>query len=297
MELHDITGNENSVSAHKFGFFLCMAGEAKILLGHRIYDLSRYTLCIYTPNSYFQIMYQSEDLDGIVESIDVDDINETVNKVNLQNRLIIRNSPCINISSRDAEDFVELYNVLHKNDCKSTQSQNGVLDNIALELAQCLRATICVKVFELYFKNCQTANDIPAKDTKIFDRFIMDLYKNCHSQRTVQYYADRQHLSPYYFSNIIRAQSGMGALQWIASVTMNYAKQYLLSQDMSIKEIAERLNFPDQSSFGRFFKQHEGCTATQFRTSHRRSNRIDLFPNHYDGAGSDKQASNYNSWC
>ena len=272
MELHDLTGDRNTVSAHRFGFFLCMEGEARILLGQRIYDITKHTLCIYTPNSYFQILYQSENFAGIVESIDVDDINESVNRINLQERLIIRNAPCIKISSQDAAEFVELYNVFSKSNSKPPQSQDGVLCNIASELTQCLRATICMKIFELYFKNHRTAIDTPAKDTKIFDRFIMDLYKNCHSQRTVQYYADLQHLSPYYFSNIIREQSGMGALQWIVSVTMSYAKQYLLSQDMSIKEIANRLNFPDQSSFGRFFKQHEGYTATQFRAKHRRSN-------------------------
>lgn len=100
---------------------------------------------------------------------------------------------------------------------------------------------------------------------EILNKFLVSVYENCHVQRTVQYYADEQHLSPYYFSSIIKERSGKSALQWICDVTMILSRQYLECSEMSIKEIAERLNFPVQSTFGRYFKRQEGCSPSEFR--------------------------------
>lgn len=85
------------------------------------------------------------------------------------------------------------------------------------------------------------------KDDVILNRFLVSVYENCKKQRSVQYYANEQNLSPYYFSSIIREKSGKSALQWIGNITMIFSRQYLKCSDMSIKEIADCLNFPDQS--------------------------------------------------
>lgn len=128
-----------------------------------------------------------------------------------------------------------------------------------------LRYALCLKVLEAYFGNKPVEAMPQNKEDAILNRFLVSVYENCHRQRTVQYYADEQHLSPYYFSSIIRERSGRSALQWIGNVTMTFSRQYLECSEMSIKEIADRLNFPDQSSFGRYFKQHEGCSPSEFR--------------------------------
>ena len=59
-----------------------------------------------------------------------------------------------------------------------------------------------------------------------------------HQLRTVQYYTDLQHLSPYYFSTFTKAKSGKSAMQWIENVTMTFIQQLLENSDKSIKEKA-----------------------------------------------------------
>lgn len=103
------------------------------------------------------------------------------------------------------------------------------------------------------------------RDDAVCNRFLVSVYENCHRHRTVQYYAGEQNLLPYYFSSIIRERSVKSALQWISDVTMIFSRQYLECTEMSVKEIADRLCFPDQSAFCRFFKHHEGCTPSEFR--------------------------------
>ena len=46
---------------------------------------------------------------------------------------------------------------------------------------------------------------------------------------------------------------------------MTAARRMLDSPALSIKEIAEQLNFPDQSVFGRYFRRQEGISPGQYR--------------------------------
>ena len=82
------------------------------------------------------------------------------------------------------------------------------------------------------------------REDKIVNRFLVALYENYHMQRTVQFYADLQHLSPYYFSSIIKEKSGKSAMQWIENVTMTFMRQHIEDSDMSLKQIAELPIFP-----------------------------------------------------
>ena len=38
---------------------------------------------------------------------------------------------------------------------------------------------------------------------------------------------------------------------------------------MSVKEIAATLNFPEPSTFGRYFKHYMGCTPGEYREANR----------------------------
>ena len=110
------------------------------------------------------------------------------------------------------------------------------------------------------------------REDKVVNRFLVSLYEHYHQQRTVQFYAELQHLSPYYFSSIIKGRSGKSAMQWIESVTMTFARQYLENSDMSLKQISDQLSFPDQSTFGRYFKQREGCSPSEYRNKRQKAN-------------------------
>ncbi|MSB60929.1 helix-turn-helix domain-containing protein, partial [Paeniclostridium sordellii] len=42
-------------------------------------------------------------------------------------------------------------------------------------------------------------------------------------------------------------------------------KALLSSSTLSIQEISDRLNFANQSFFGKYFKQHVGISPTEYR--------------------------------
>lgn len=251
LNIDDLLANEQTVSVHKYGFYLCLEGTARILLGKNVYRLTRGCLCIYTPNTMFHVLERSDDLRGILGEYGVDTFFPIVSTIDIRKRLQIRREPCVEISDNQAERIVQLIDVMNA----ETSEQ----------CARYLRYAVCVKIMETYFSNTPMPAMEQDREDAIMNRFLVSLYENYHRHRTVQFYADEQHLSPYYFSSIIKGKSGMSVMQWIERVTMTFARQYLGNSDLSVKQISELLNFPDQSTFGRYFKQREGCSPSEYR--------------------------------
>lgn len=264
--IDELNANHYKVSVHKYGFFLCKRGTARIMLGNKTYLISENHLCIYTPNTFFQILEKSDELDGILQEDSVDVYYPAVSSINIRKRLSMRDNPIVVISQKEADNIMSLIDSLNRNmEISDDKKDNETIVSIHENYLVYLRYAICLSVCEAYFSN----NPVPAvtqdREDAIFNQFLISVYAHCHKERTVRFYADEQHLSPYYFSTIIRAKSGKSAMQWIENVTMTYARQYLNDSTISIKQIAERLSFPDQSTFGRYFKHREGCSPSEYR--------------------------------
>lgn len=263
--IDELNANHYRVSAHKYGFFLCMKGSARIVLGNKTYMVSRNHLCIYTPNTFFQILEKSDDLDGKLHEDAVDAYYPAVSSINIKKRVLMRENPVVAISDAEAGNIIILSDTLSRGLTGGEKAGSETVDDIHENYLTYLRYALCLNVCEAYFRNSPVEAMPQDREEVIFNKFLLSVYDHCHNQRTVQYYAGEQNLSPYYFSSIIRNKSGKSALQWIENVTMTYARQYLNDSATSIKEIAVRLSFPDQSTFGRYFKQHEGCSPSEYR--------------------------------
>ena len=89
------------------------------------------------------------------------------------------------------------------------------------------------------------------KKDVIFQNFMLALFRLYRKERDVAYYAKMQHITPRYFSTIIKEKSGNSALQWIVQMVITEAKQLLEGSDLSIKEIAE----PAELSYAVFLRK------------------------------------------
>ena len=110
--------------------------------------------------------------------------------------------------------------------------------------------------------------ETPVRTTRqrqMFEQF-MKLAVNDHAkEHLVGYYADKMCVTPKYLSKIVKEASGRSVPEWLSELLILDAKNMLRHTDMTIKEISARLNFPSQSFFFRFFKNHTGQTPTQYR--------------------------------
>lgn len=96
-------------------------------------------------------------------------------------------------------------------------------------------------------------------------RFLVLLSENNVKERSVRYYANRLCISPKYFSMAVREETGKTPSEWIREQLTERIRHLLLETDYSIKEICNLLDFPNPSFFGKFTKQHLGCSPLEFR--------------------------------
>lgn len=96
--------------------------------------------------------------------------------------------------------------------------------------------------------------------------FLNLLRKHVRTERSVNFYAEKLHVTPGYLSKVLKEISNTSARQIIEDSVALEARDLLLKTSLSISEIAYMLNFSDQSFFGKFFKKKMKMTPKKFRT-------------------------------
>ena len=88
---------------------------------------------------------------------------------------------------------------------------------------------------------------------------------------SVKTFADKCYLSPNYFGDLVKKETGKTPLEFIQQKVIDIAKDELQSTDVLISEVAYRLGFQSSQHFNRYFKRCTGMTPTQYRKHSRQS--------------------------
>lgn len=97
------------------------------------------------------------------------------------------------------------------------------------------------------------------------ERFRELLVEKCRHHRSVAFYARELCVTPDYLSRVVREYDGSSAMKWIVNAVVTEAKYLMLQPEKTINQIAYELNFPDQSTFGKFFKKNTGIGPKEYR--------------------------------
>ena len=102
---------------------------------------------------------------------------------------------------------------------------------------------------------------------RMSDRFISLVQKNFRSERFLDFYANEMSITPKHLSRTVKQQTGFTAVEWIERFVILEAKVMLRSSNMTIQQIADELNFPSQSFFGKYFKKSVGVSPKEYRNT------------------------------
>lgn len=101
----------------------------------------------------------------------------------------------------------------------------------------------------------------------LYGKFMDLVFANCNKHRDVTFYADKLCITQRYLAEITNAVSGVSPKEDIDYAIIHEIKLMLGFTNMSVQEIAFKMNFPDQSYLGRFFRRHTGMSPIQYRKS------------------------------
>lgn len=132
--------------------------------------------------------------------------------------------------------------------------------NIELLLDYCLR---------FYDRQFTTRTPVNKGILMKFEEMLNDYFQSDKPQEmglpTVKYFAAAVNLSPNYFGDLVKKETGRTAQEYIQNKLVNVAKQEMLASDKSISEIAYCLGFQYPQHFARIFKKAVGTTPTAYR--------------------------------
>lgn len=249
------------------GIFFCRRGWVEVSLEDKHFHIKPGDIYIYMASTLVHLLHKSEDAEGVMVEVDLDYILPIVNKVmNVENQLFMREHPCISLSEEQCTHLGYLLdNLWERIKTEGGQEGNAQYRHLKLELIKSMGQTLCYEVLNIYFTNQPLQPLSQTKKDVVFQNFMLALFRYYRRERDVSFYAGMQHITPRYFSTLIKEKSGSSALQWIVRMVITEAKQLLEGSDLSIKEIADQLNFPTQSFFGKYFKQYVGISPKEYR--------------------------------
>lgn len=162
----------------------------------------------------------------------------------------------------DTENFK-----LNRNDfaiycrCLYSYMKKGPYQTEMIELFNQVASYLDMSILEKYK---QQKNNRRIRSEEIFERFILDVKEYCSLHRDVRFYADKLSVSSKYLSQISKEISNKTANDWINEFVILEIKSLLKSTNLTIKEISYRMNFTNQSFFGKYFKKHLGIAPKKY---------------------------------
>lgn len=124
---------------------------------------------------------------------------------------------------------------------------------------------LLLRIREIYRVHIRQINKTINRQDQLAMQFKRMVEKNFMQWRSVQTYAEKLHVSPNHLSDAVRQSTGRSPLDVIHDTIYLEAKAQLRSSEKTIVEIAQELNFEDQSHFSHFIKKRSGLPPQQLR--------------------------------
>lgn len=124
----------------------------------------------------------------------------------------------------------------------------------------------CVRFYDRQFITRSHVNkDILVRFEKLIDEYFESEKTQLYGLPSVKYFADQISLSPGYFGELIKKETGKSAQEYIQLKLMDIAKDKLHDNSLSISEIAYILGFKYPQHFTRLFKSVTGQSPNEYR--------------------------------
>lgn len=124
----------------------------------------------------------------------------------------------------------------------------------------------CMRFYERQFVTRAKVNrDVLVKFEELLDIYFQSDKPQTEGLPTVKYFADKVNLSPNYFGDLIKKETGQTAQEYIQGKLINVAKEKILASQKTVSEIAYELGFQYPQHLSRLFKKRVGCTPNEFR--------------------------------
>lgn len=171
--------------------------------------------------------------------------------------------PVMRITPDEAHIFGQYCELLHQ----TTLSADSFFSK---PIARCIIAALTYQLIECASRRVPdtVSEETPRSRRKSYIHDFLSLVQRYHRrERSVAFYASRLFITPKYLSLIIKQNTGRSAAEIIDEYVILEAKSLLRYSGKNIQQISYELNFPNQSTFGKYFKHLTGLSPSEYQRS------------------------------
>lgn len=252
---------KQAVKIETYMVVLCVKGKASLYINEKFHEIQANDLFICHPN----IMLESSMISIDFECRCILFSNEYIRQLsmiasgNWDIKLFLDKNPILPLQPSEAELFIQYYNLLRvKTTDTSRKHQKEMLD--------CLMQAFLYEFTDSIERFIKLKPPTYNSAESLFKDFISILSSSYPKNRMVSYYAARLYVTPKYLSAVCKEVSGQTASEIINHYVVQDIQYLLKKSEKNIKEIANELDFPNLSFFGKYVRKHLGISPKQYRT-------------------------------
>lgn len=247
--------------------FLKQVNCGDLKYGRNYYDYQEGTLVFVSPGQTIDVenkvdYYQPAGY-GLVFHPDLIRGTSLAKLMNDYNFFSYNTSEALHLSEKERQLVLDCFSKIEieLKQAIDKHSKKLIASNIELFL------NYCERFYDRQFITRDNANKgIVEKFEELLNSYFSSDKPHTLGLPSVAHYAGELNLSPNYFGDLIKKETGKSAQEYIQNKIIDAAKNKIFDSSKTINEIAYELGFKYPQHFTRFFKQHVGNTPNEYRS-------------------------------
>lgn len=247
-----------------YALFIKHGISCKLRYGRQNYDYQKGTVVSFAPGQLVQVDIEdeemSQDVSGLIFHPDLIYGTSLADKMSKYSFFSYEQCEALHLSEQELQILTQcLRNIQMEMEHPVDQHSRDLLCvYVELFLDYCLR---------FYDRQFYTRSKVNSDVLQRFEQEL-NLYFQSNPVKelpSVRYFANKVCLSPSYFGDLIKKETGKTAQEYIQLKVIDLAKHLLRGTGQSISQIAYSLGFQYPQHFIRMFKKQAGCTPKEYR--------------------------------
>lgn len=259
-DIRELPIENGSMQVNMFTVVACICGKLQVELNTLAYTIQPNEILVCLPNSVIDNCMLSPDFDGVVLCLSQRGILEQISENEIWDKAFhFTENPIVRVSE-DSLHMFELYGSMLMRKVKMDRSP--FYREIIVSI---VKAALYELLANVENKSASYGRGLIKQREVLFKNFIDLLSMTRIKPRNVSWYAEQLCITPKYLSTVSKQVSGKTAFDWINEYILVDIRFWLKNTNKSIKEIADLLEFPNISFFGKYCRTHFGVSPTEYR--------------------------------
>lgn len=250
-----------------YALYLKMEKACDIRYGRQHYDYQEGTVVCFAPGQTAEITLTTDKVQmnvlGILFHPDLLRGTSLGRNIKKYTFFSYETNEALHTSAEERDILMDLLKIIQMELEHSVDKHSRTLlvNHIELLLNYCMR---------FYERQFTTRSKVNSDVLTRFERLLDEYFEGEQAERdglpTVRYFADKLCLSPNYFGDMLKKETGKTPQEYIQEKVVELAKERMTDSRETVSRIAYSLGFQYPQHLCRLFKKRVGCTPNEFRS-------------------------------